>query len=135
MTNVYNTAKVCPYEQQNCNKTTEGLTLDPDISDRFAKSRNFHELEYLWTEWHQNSGSPIRENYINYVRLMNKIAGLNGYENAADAWKSVYEDEDFAKNIDRLWSEVEPLYDVLHTYMKYKLFDIYGKLMFGVIGW
>lgn len=127
MTNHYNTAKICPYTLQKCNITTEGLTLDPDIMDRFSKSRDSDELQYLWTEWHKNSGQPMRKNYINYVDSMNNIANLNGYENAADEWKSDYEDDEFAKNIDRLWTEVEPLYDLMHTYMKYKLFEIYGK--------
>lgn len=97
--------------------------------DRFAKSRNSDELEYLWTEWHQKSGQPMRQNYIHYVNSMNHIANLNGYDNAADEWKSDYEDDEFAENIDRLWSEVEPLYDLMHTYMKYKLFEIYGKFL------
>lgn len=131
MSNIYNTAKVCPYNQQQCNKTTEGLTLDPHITERFAKSRDFDELKYLWDEWHQNSGRPMRHNYINYVNSMNHIAVLNGYENAAEEWISDYEDDEFARKIDRLWSEVEPLYDVMHTYVKYKLFEIYGKLMPG----
>lgn len=129
MSNVYNTAKVCPFSNQNCNKSTEGLTLDPDISQLFAESRDFDELKYFWTEWHEISGKPVRKDYINYVESMNHIAELNGHKNAADAWKSEYEDDEFEEKIDRLWSELEPLYDVLHTYMKYKLFEIYGKSM------
>lgn len=132
MTNVYNTAKVCPYNNQKCDLAVEGLALDPNITERFAISRDFDELKYLWTEWHQNSGRPMRKNYINYVELMNQIAALNNYENAADAWKSDYEDDEFATKIDRLWSEVEPLYDVMHTYMKHKLYEIYGKLILEV---
>lgn len=128
MTNVYNTVMVCPFNHQACDKAADGLTLDPHISERFAKSRDFDELKYLWTEWHEQSGRPMRQNYINYVQHVNKIAELNGYDNAADDWKSYYEDDEFAQKMDRLWSEVEPLYDVMHTYIKYKLHEIYGKI-------
>lgn len=130
--NIYNTATICPFNQQKCNTTTDGLTLDPDISERFAKSRDFDELQYLWSEWHRTTGRPIRPNYVTYVKMMNSIAVANEHPSAADMWKAAYEDEHFAEKIDRLWTEVEPLYDVMHTYMKYKLHEIYGEWVHGV---
>lgn len=129
MTTIYNSATVCPYEEQNCNATsTNRLTLDPDISDRMAKSRNFDELKYLWIQWRKASGKLMRRNYKDYVTLMNEVAIGNGYPTAADYWKSDFEDPMFEQNIDKLWSEVKPLYDTLHTYMKYKLIEIYGNI-------
>lgn len=48
MTSIYNTATVCPYTKQNCSDDDPTrLTLDPDISGRFAESRDYDELEYL----------------------------------------------------------------------------------------
>jgi len=29
MTTIYSAAKICPFEKQQCNLTTEGLSLDP----------------------------------------------------------------------------------------------------------
>lgn len=127
MLTIYNKATVCPYTNQQCNKTKEGLTLDPHITDRFAQSRDFDELKYLWKEWHDNSGKLMRTNYTNYVNLINKVAIGNGFPDGSKWWQSHYEDEHFSENIDRIWSQIEPLYNELHTYMRYKLIEIYGK--------
>lgn len=128
MVSIYNTATVCPYEEQNCSATSKNrLTLDPDISERMATSRNFDELKYLWIQWRNESGKQMRSDYKEYVALINEVAKGNGYSNGADYWKSEFEDPMFEQNIDNLWSEVKPLYDALHTYMKYKLIGIYGK--------
>lgn len=69
----------------------------------------------------------MRTDYINYVDLMNEIGKGNGFENAADYWKSSFEDPKFEEKVDALWTKVKPLYNALHSYMRYKLMDIYGK--------
>ena len=40
MTSTYGSAKVCPYNNQNCNLTTEGYTLEPTIEDILADTEN-----------------------------------------------------------------------------------------------
>jgi peptidyl-dipeptidase A len=40
-------------------------------------------------------------------------------------WRDAYEDEKFVENIDKMWSEVEPLYEELHKYVRRKLKEIY----------
>lgn len=136
MTEIYNSATVCPFEEQNCAENAKNrLTLDPEITERFAKSKNFHELQYLWTEWHKMSGKLMRNDYEVYVNLMNKMAIGNGFANAAEYWKDDFEVDNFEEIIDNLWQKVKPLYDDLHTYMRYKLISIYGNfycfLVFG----
>lgn len=126
MSNVYNSAKICPYDEQ-CSIEREGLTLDPNITHLMAHSRNFDELTYLWKMWHDNTGKKMRTNYAEYVNLMNKAAKENGLVDAAQMWQSKYEDAEFVNRMDQLWEQVEPLYDELHTFMKYKLAKIYGK--------
>lgn len=127
MSTIYNSATVCKYSPNipngNCKKK---LTLDPDIVDRFAHSRDFDELKYYWAKWHDNSGKKIRKDYKNYVGLMNSAANANGYPSAAEWWQSEFEDKNFTQSIDRLWLQVKPLYDDLHTYARYKLIEIYG---------
>lgn len=131
MTAIYNTATVCPFEEQNCAENAKNrLTLDPEIAERFAKSRNFHELQYLWAEWHEHSGKLMRNDYEVYVNLMNKMATGNNFSNAADYWKDDFEVDNFEEIIDNLWQTVKPLYDDLHTYMRYKLISIYGNSLF-----
>lgn len=42
-------------------------------------------------------------------------------------WRSRYEDDKLIEKVDKLWEQVEPLYDELHTYVRYKLLKIYGN--------
>lgn len=128
MQSIYNKATVCPFENKNCAESSpDRLTLDPHISDRFTKSRNYEELKYLWIEWHKQSGKLMRNDYKEYVELMNKVAVGNGYKDASEYWQVDFEDPNFEKNVDDLWLAVKPLYDELHKYMRRKLIDIYGK--------
>lgn len=125
---VYNAATVCPFEEQNCAENAKNrLMLDPEITERFAKSRNFDELQYLWVVWREKTGKLMRDNYKLYVNLTNKVATGNGYANAAEYWKDDFEVNGFEEIIDSLWSKVKPLYDDLHSYMRYKLISIYGN--------
>jgi len=50
MSGIYNKAKICPYDKQECDLETEGWTLDPDIELRLASSTNYDEMEYIWVE-------------------------------------------------------------------------------------
>lgn len=128
MSAVYNSATVCPFAEQNCSKDAKNrLTLDPEIEERLSESRNFDELKYLWTQWRDQSGKLMRSDYEKYVDIMNEMAKGNGFANAAEHWKSSFEDAKFEEKIDALWTKVEPLYDALHSYMRYKLIDIYGR--------
>lgn len=127
MSSVYNTATVCPFEEQNCSETSKNrLTLDPHITDKLASSRNFDELKYLWIKWRDASGKKMRSDYKIYVDLMNKVAVGNEHTDASAYWKDDFEDPNFEATVDALWLQVKPLYDQLHTYMRYKLMEIYG---------
>lgn len=128
MTSTYNKAKVCPYEKQNCDKESEGWSLNPNITKRFSKSRDVDELKYLWKSWRDNTGKLMRGQYKSLVELMNKAAKENKYDDASKWWQSEYEIDFFENQIDALWEQVQSLYNELHTYVRYKLLNIYGKL-------
>lgn len=81
LTTIYNTAKVCPYDKQNCNEETEGLTLDPEIDLLLASSGNFDEQKWIWEQWREKTGKKMREDYKIYVDYMNKAAEANGKKN------------------------------------------------------
>lgn len=78
MSTIYNNARICPFEKQNCNLQTEGLTLDPEIELRLASSDSFDEMKWIWEQWHEKSGKLMRNDYKDYVALMNKAATANG---------------------------------------------------------
>jgi peptidyl-dipeptidase A len=44
-------------------------------------------------------------------------------------WRAKYEDEKLIENVNKLWSEVEPLYNELHTYVRYQLLELYDDSM------
>lgn len=46
-----------------------------------AKSRDWDELQYVWTEWRRRSGRPIRDLYIQLVTLTNDAARMNSTSN------------------------------------------------------
>lgn len=43
-------------------------------------------------------------------------------------WRESYEDDNLVANVDKMWSQVEPLYLELHTYVKRKLEKIYDQM-------
>lgn len=127
MTSVYATTQICPFDRQNCDLKSEGVYLTPNISRQFAESRNIDELKYLWKSWHDKTGKLLRSRYKTYINLINTAAKGNNYSDASKWWQSEFEDENLENNIDKLWQDAQPLYNELHTYMRYKLISIYGE--------
>ena len=52
-----------------------------------------------------------------------------GFADVGAMWRSSYDmpPDDFAKELDRLWEQVRPLYVSLHAYVRWKLAEKYGK--------
>lgn len=130
MSFIYNTAKVCPFDKQECTLTTEGLSLDPEIENLLAESDDYDELLWIWEQWHEKSGKQMRTDYKTYVELMNKAATSNGYADAGAMWRNRYEypdNNELIAKVDDLWTEVEPLYDELHKYVHREIKKLYGS--------
>ena len=53
MTTVYGAGKVCPVENPSCNLETEGLTLEPGLTEIISKptEHSYSELAYVWQGW------------------------------------------------------------------------------------
>ncbi|KAK5650646.1 hypothetical protein RI129_001675 [Pyrocoelia pectoralis] len=129
MTNIYSTAKICPFDNRNCSVDTEGWSLEPAIESRLADSENYEELEYIWTEWRKVTGPKIKDRYKDYVRLSNEAAVANGFKDKGELWRSSYESPTFVKDMDRIWEQVKPLYHELHRYVMKKLKGRYGATL------
>ncbi|MBX3593874.1 M2 family metallopeptidase [Sphingomonas sp.] len=99
-----------------------------DIEAAMGTSRNPAELKEMWTSWHDNVGAPQRGDYQRSIGLMNEGARELGFKDAGAMWRSNYDmsPEAFAKLTDKLWNEVKPLYESLHTYVRWKLNEKYG---------
>ncbi|WP_374611262.1 M2 family metallopeptidase [Sphingorhabdus sp.] len=99
-----------------------------DIEAAMGTSRNPEELKEMWTSWHDNVGKPMGKDYARLVEISNEGAKELGFKDVGAMWRSGYDmpADDFAKLTDKLWLEVKPLYDELHTYTRNKLNEKYG---------
>src|SRR5688572_26274216 len=71
----------------------------------------------------------MRKPFQRYVELANKGAREIGFKDVGAMWREKYDmaPDAFAKELDRLWEQVKPLYVSLHAYMRAKLIDQYGE--------
>ncbi len=99
-----------------------------DIEAEMGSNRNPEELKEMWTSWHDNVGGPMGADYARMVAIANEGAKELGFKDTGAMWRSGYDmpADDFAALTDRLWMEVKPLYDELHTFTRNKLNAKYG---------
>jgi peptidyl-dipeptidase A len=107
-----------------------------DIEAAMGENRNPDELKEMWVSWHDNVGAPMRTDYARVVGIANEGARELGFKDTGAMWRSGYDmpPEDFAKLTDKLWDEVKPLYEALHTYVRRKLNEKYGADVQGKTG-
>ncbi|MGA7649143.1 MAG: M2 family metallopeptidase [Thermoplasmata archaeon] len=97
------------------------------LSRILLESRDASLLEEVWAGWH-SIGRAIRPDFVRYVELANRGATELGFADTGAMWRSKYDMDPvaFAQEVDRLWSEVEPLYRSLHAYVRRRLLEHYG---------
>ena len=99
-----------------------------DIEAAMGEERDPAKLKEMWVSWHDNVGAPMRPDYLKATKLTNEGAVGLGFKDAGALWRSGYDmqPDQFAAMTDKLWAEVEPLYQALHTYVRWKLNEKYG---------
>ncbi len=110
------------------NPKDNGKCLDiSSIEAILAESRDPNELLDVWKGWH-TIAKPMRKDYQRFVELSNKGAREMGFKDSGAMWRAKYDmpPDDFAKELDRLWDQVRPLYVSLHAYVRNRLRDKYG---------
>ncbi len=118
----YGKGKYCP---------EPGRCLDlQDITRITAESRDPKQLLDLWRGWRTIS-PPMRPDYRRFVELSNEGARELGFRDTGAMWRSKYDmpPEEFARELDRLWAQVRPLYVSLHAYVRWKLREKYGDIV------
>ena len=116
----YGKGKYCPEGGKPC--------MDIEAVTRvLANSQNPAEILDAWRGWHTIS-PPMRKDFQRFVELSNKGARELGFKDTGAMWRSKYDmpADDFAKEVDRLWDQVRPLYLSLHAYVRSKLREKYG---------
>ncbi|NNF58033.1 MAG: M2 family metallopeptidase [Rhodothermaceae bacterium] len=122
MESTYGRGEYCPDGADG-----ECLSL-PDMSQIMAQSRDADELLDVWTGWRTVSPA-MRTDYQRFVDLMNEGARDLGFTDVGAMWRSNYDmdPDDFAAELDRLWGQVQPLYEGLHCYVRAGLAEEYGE--------
>jgi peptidyl-dipeptidase A len=100
------------------------------VSKLMAESRDEAELKRAWIGWHA-VGAPMRDRYARMVQLGDKGARELGFADAGALWRSNYDmpPDEFAKEVDRLWGQLQPLYLSLHAYVRGQLAKKYGSVV------
>src|SRR5437867_3851658 len=119
MEGAYGKGKYCP-PGKKC------LDLE-DITKIMANSRESAELLDVWRGWHAIA-PPLRKDFVRYVELANKGARELGFADTGAMWRAKYDmpPDAFARELDRLWEQVRPLYLSLHAYVRSRLREKYG---------
>jgi peptidyl-dipeptidase A len=99
-----------------------------ELSRVIDTSRNYDELLEAWVGWRTVS-PPMRPLFERMVTLGNEGAREIGFNDLGDLWRSGYDmpPEAFEKETDRLWQQVQPLYEELHCYVRGRLAKQYGE--------
>jgi peptidyl-dipeptidase A len=122
----YGKGKWCPD-----GASTDAKCLDITAIERIlATSRDPEELKRTWIGWHA-VGAPMRQRYARLVELGNKGSRELGYSDVGAIWRSMYDmtPDQFAKETDRLWEQLRPLYESLHAYVRGQLAKKYGQAL------
>ena len=124
LTGSYGKAQYCPTGADG--KPGTCLSLG-DLEKILAESRDPAKLKDAWLGWHAQSPA-YKQNYVDFVALSNKGAREMGFADTGALWRSNYDmpPQEFAAEMERLWQQVKPLYDSLHTYTRHKLRQQYG---------
>ena len=120
LTGMYGAGKYC---------RSEGDCLGiSELEGLMTQSRDYDELLDLWQGWRTVS-VPMRPMYERYVELANEGAGTLGYSDLGEMWRAGFDMSpvEFEAEVERLWSQVKPLYDALHCHVRAKLGEVYGE--------
>ena len=102
-------------EARSCRKLGE-------LEDVLRNDRDYDAQLDAWQGWHTIS-QPMRADYVRFAELVNEGAHDLGFADAGELWRAGYDmpPVELAAETDRLWNQVEPLYEQLHCYTRTRL--------------
>jgi len=117
----YGKGKYCPADEK-----PKCYGID-DLEEKMAKLRDPKKLQDMWAGW-QKVGAPMKDRYARFAELSNAGAKELGFADTGVLWRSNYDmpPEAFSAEMERLWTQVEPLYKELHAYTRRQLVKKYG---------
>ncbi|HSC14916.1 MAG TPA: M2 family metallopeptidase [Gammaproteobacteria bacterium] len=106
----------------------EGRTVPQSETEVLMRRlRDPAKLAEVWTKWHDYA-KGMKADYVREVEIANEGARELGFADVGALWRAGYDmpPDEFSVEVDRLWSQVKPLYDDLHCYVRGKLNEQYG---------
>ncbi|MBL8715685.1 MAG: M2 family metallopeptidase [Myxococcales bacterium] len=93
-----------------------------DLSRLMAKERDAAVLLEAWKGWHA-TGHHLKARYKEYVELGNEGAKEIGFADMGALWRAGYDmtPEAFEQDTERLYTQIKPLYEQLHCYVRKQL--------------
>eukprot|EP00794_Sanderia_malayensis_P011394 gene11394-12580_t len=108
------------------------LSLEPDLTDIFVKSRDYDELLFAWKGWRDSTGPKMKATYKEFVDKLNIGAKDNGFKDYGEYVRSWYEvGDNLGKIAEKLWLDLKPFYQELHAYVRFKLSKKYPQVKDG----
>ncbi len=108
--------------------TIDGKELNlEELSAILSDSRDPKKLQQAWEGW-QTVAVPMAKDYARMVEIGNAGAKELGFSDIADMWLSNYDmpSKDMEATVEKLWGQVQPLYNDLHCYTRARLNKKYG---------
>jgi peptidyl-dipeptidase A len=128
MEGIYGAGKYCKTNHKNHSGNKQECRDLNQLSEVLVKSRDYDDLLDAWTGWRTVAPSYKKE-YSRFVEIANAGARAYGFSDMGASWKSGYDmpAKNFEAEVERLWSQVEPLYKSLHCKVRTDLAKHYGK--------
>lgn len=122
MQGAYGAGKFCPDADDQSSCRTLG-----QLSEVLANSNDYQAQLEAWEGWH-TIAPAIRKDYERFAELVNEGASDIGFADAGELWRSGYDmsPAEVTAETDRLWGQVQPLYEQLHCYARDELIEQYG---------
>lgn len=120
MERLYSEGQYCPQDGTDC-------FYGSDLEEMIATTRDYDKALEYWQAWRE-VGVPMRASYERFVELTNEGARELGYADLGQMWRSNYDmpEADYKAETDRLWRQVEPLYEALQCHVRAQLVEQYG---------
>lgn len=120
---MYGAGKYCTGEgnKQSCRNLG-------DLEAVLRQSRDYDTLLEAWRGW-RTVAPAMRKDYQRFAELTNEGASIIGHNDTGAMWRSGYDMSaaQFRDETDRLWKQVEPLYQDLQCYARGKMEAKYGE--------
>ncbi|XP_045461573.1 angiotensin-converting enzyme-like [Harmonia axyridis] len=108
-------------------KPGDCVSGEPDLETMMKRQDlNPEQLRWIWTLWHDSVGPKVKKPFFRAVDILNEAARANGYLDNGEVWREELEIQNLEEIVEELYLEIEVLYKMLHSVVRFKLYEKYG---------